>query len=69
MEEKKFLTEEQKILKYSILKARSEQESNDNGEKMFNLKFDKDTHLYKMHEYEKYRVENFHLPEKLENKL
>ena len=69
LEEKKFLTEEQKILKYSILKARSEQEGNETGEKMFKLKFDKNTHLYKMHEYEKYREQNFPLPKKIDSKL
>lgn len=60
MEEKKFMTQEERYLKNSIL---SQNQKNESGKK-FQINFNKDTQLYKMHEYEKYRKLVFPLRKK-----
>lgn len=65
LEEKRFMTEEERYLKNSIL---SQNKKNQNGKK-FEINFNKDSHLYKMHEYEKYRKEAFPFKEKINKKL
>ena len=65
LEEKKFVSEEERNLKNSII---SQNQKNDSGKK-FEIHFNKDTQLYKMHEYEKYREENFPFKEKINSKL
>ena len=65
LEEKKFMTEEERYLKNSII---SQNQKNDSGKK-FEIHFNKNTQLYKMHEYEKYREENFPFKEKINTKL
>ena len=64
-EEKKFMTQEERYLKNSIL---SQNQKNINGKK-FQINFNKDSHLYKMHEYEKYRKDAFPFKEKVDKKL
>ena len=65
LEEKKFITEEERYLKNSII---SQNKKNNNGKK-FEINFNKDTHLYKMHKYEEYRKEAFPFKEKVNKKL
>jgi len=65
LEEKKFVSEEERYLKNSII---SQNQKNDSGKK-FEIHFNKDTQLYKMHEYEKYREKNFPFKEKINSKL
>ena len=64
MEEKKFMTEEERYLKNSIIS----QNQKNNGKK-FQINFNKNTQLYKMHEYENYRKEAFPFKEKVNPKL
>ena len=65
MEEKKFMTQEERYLKNSIL---SQNQKNESGKK-FQTNFNKDTQLYKMHEYEKYRKMAFPFEEKINKDL
>ena len=65
MEEKKFMTQEERYLKNSIL---SQNQKNESGKK-FQINFNKDTQLYKMHEYEKYRKLAFPFEEKINKDL
>ena len=65
IEEKKFMTEEERYLKNSII---SQNQKNESGKK-FQIHFNKDTQLYKMHEYEKYRKEAFPFKEKINKQL
>ena len=65
MEEKKFMTQEERYLKNSIL---SQNQKNESG-KLFQINFNKDTQLYKMHEYEKYRKKAFPFEEKINKDL
>ena len=65
MEEKKFMTQEERYLKNSIL---SQNQKNESGKK-FQINFNKDTQLYKMHEYEKYRKMAFPFEEKINKDL
>ena len=54
-EEKKFMTEDERYLKNSIIS----QNLKNKNEKKFQINFDKNTQLFKMHEYENYRKEAF----------
>ena len=65
LEEKKFMTQEERYLKNSIL---TQNQKNINGKK-FQINFKKDSHLYKMHEYEKYRKDVFPFKAKVDKKL
>ena len=64
IEEKKFMTEDERYLKNSIIS----QNLKNNGKK-FQINFDKNSHLYKMHEYEKYRKDAFPFKEKVNKDL
>ena len=64
IEEKKFMTEEERYLKNSIIS----QNLKNNGKK-FQINFSKNTQLYKMHEYEDYRKEAFPFKKKINSKL
>ena len=65
IEEKKFMTEDERYLKNSIIS----QNLKNQNEKKFQINFDKNTQLFKMHEYENYRKEAFPFKKKINKDL